>query len=983
MQRRMPSAPATEYEVVYNLSAYAADLYLPEAFIVSRDREGYLAHILQKALPATIGSFGLELDAVREQLFVVIEELQPKALEQRFRPNKRRTVPLEELLEDRDLRKGIFSFVHRRLDTLLTHVVRYDLPLTWQVERKVLVKDFLLQTEPEPLQPFLSFRRTAEAVQYRLLLGKEEETPWKIRKREVVPVTNHPAWLIVDFRLCRVEHINGNMVKPFRNKGIVTIPKASIKTYFQKFILRVVARVDIEAEGFDIIYHDELQGCRLEPVRDLFSDRWVLAVRMLYPGVEFNWSDGKDKRTTLQFEGEDVRIIQVRRNRAAEDAYLQKLAAQGMERESGSYFAPPDGDGSHPHRLLEWLAEHRAPLEAAGFTLAAPEVEEQALYLFRPHLEIGAVQENDWFDLHGTVTVGEFTFPFVRLAPFIRQENPFFPLPNGSLFLIPQEWMARYRGLVQFGRREDNRLRLSKSQYPLLQELGLEEGREVEERLEASDYLPSTDLKAQLRPYQLEGVRWLVQLYRNELGGCLADDMGLGKTLQTIAALLYAKEQKAQRIAAAPTEDGNGQLTLFQTVPDADMLKPLNALIVLPASLVYNWESELQRFAPSLSVYRYVGPKRQKDPRLVARYDVVLTTYQTALRDVDILGELEYEYIVLDESQYIKNRESKVFRAVNELAARHKISLSGTPIENSLSDLWSQMQFINPNLLGNYAFFRREFIQPIEKQQDEIKKGRLRKLVEPYLLRRTKEAVAPDLPPLSNQVFYSEMSPEQRRLYDREKSAARNYLLDNYDAKNPKYKLLVLRSLTKLRQLANHPRLAVEGYQRDSGKFQDVLEHWEQARKSGHKVLFFSFFVQYLELFREQLESRGQPYAWLTGDLKSKEREAQIRRFEEDTATQAFFISIKSGGTGLNLTAADYVFILDPWWNPFTEQQAVARAHRIGQTKNVMAFKFITRDSIEEKILRLQDKKSRLAGDIIDSQGKASFSRGELEYLFE
>jgi len=983
MQRRLsPSHPA-EHEVVYNLAAYSTGLYLPEAFIVSYDREGYLAHILQKALPATIGSFGLELDPVREQLFSIIDALQPKALEQRFQPKKRRTVPLDELLEDRERRRSIVAFVHRRLDVLLTQVVRHQLPITWEVERKVLVKDFLMHTEPAPLQPFLSFRRTHLGVQYRLRLGREGEAPWKIRKRDVIPVTNHPAWLFVDYRLFRVEHINGNMVKPFRNKGIVTIPGASVKTYFQKFILKVVARVDVEAEGFDIIYDDHLQGCRLEAVRDLFSDRWVLAVRMLYSGAEFNWSDSKDKRTSLQFEEADIRIIQVRRDRKAEQQFLERLNALGVERTTGSYFALPHEEEADGRLLLEWLAEHRARMEEAGFTLATPEVEGSALYLFQPRLEISAEQENDWFDLHGTVTVGDITFPFSRLIPYIRDENPFFPLPNGALFLIPHEWMAKYRGLVQFGRREGGSLRLNKSQYTLLQELGLEEGREVEEQLEATDYQPSSALKARLRPYQLEGVRWLVQLYRNELGGCLADDMGLGKTLQTIAVLLHAKEAKATILDRAGQGERKDQLSLFDRVPDADVLQPLNALIVLPASLVFNWESELNRFAPSLSVYRYVGPKRQKDPRLIARYDVVLTTYQTALRDVSILGELVYEYIVLDESQYIKNRESKVFKAVNELRAQHKISLSGTPIENSLSDLWSQMQFINPDLLGSYSFFRREFIQPIEKLQDEGKKARLRKLVGPYLLRRTKEAVATDLPPLSHQVFYSEMSAEQRRLYDREKSAARNYLLENYDAKNPKYKLMVLRSLTKLRQLANHPRLVTETYQRGSGKFQDVLEHWEQARKSGHKVLFFSFFVKYLELFREYLEGEGQAYAWLSGNLRSSDRESQIRQFEEDAATQAFLISIKSGGTGLNLTAADYVFILDPWWNPFTEQQAIARAHRIGQTKNVMAFKFITRGSIEEKILRLQERKSRLAEDIIESQRKASFSRGELEYLFE
>jgi non-specific serine/threonine protein kinase len=291
------------------------------------------------------------------------------------------------------------------------------------------------------------------------------------------------------------------------------------------------------------------------------------------------------------------------------------------------------------------------------------------------------------------------------------------------------------------------------------------------------------------------------------------------------------------------------------------------------------------------------------------------------------------------------------------------------------------MQFINPNLLGSYRFFRQEFINPIEKTEDETKKDRLRQLVKPYLLRRTKEEVAKDLPPLSTRTFFTEMTREQRKLYEKEKSAARNYLLDNFSANDSKYRILVVQTLTRLRQLVNHPVLIQADYDKDSGKFQDVLEQWDIIRRGGHKVLMFSSFVQYLELFRRELEQQGVPYAWLTGNLNARQREAEIRKFQEDPAVQAFFISIKTGGTGLNLTAADYVFILDPWWNPTTEQQAIARAHRIGQDKNVIATKFITHQSIEEKILKLQARKNQLAEDIIGNTGKLSLDKGDIEYL--
>ncbi|MCO6479385.1 MAG: DEAD/DEAH box helicase family protein [Phaeodactylibacter sp.] len=969
-----------ELEIVYDLYPAVEGLYLPMGYIVIKGKDGELTHIHQKALPETARALNLPIGPVQERLFQIIDKLQPKTLEKQFNPPKRKPKELAVLMEDKDMARTIANYTHRLLDELLQLITRHHLPLTWQVNRKVLVKDFLLRPEEEPLEPRLFFARETDGVRYRLQLA-DEKGPWPIHTRDVIPITNNPAWLFVDYRLYRAPEINGNMAKPFRKKEEVFIPQKAVKTYFQKFILKVAARADIEAEGFEVVQYDKLTGCQIEPVQDLFNNHWVLAVRMHYPGALFNWSDKKDKRTALEFgDGEDIRILQAIRDSEAESEFLKKLQAFGLENRSGSYFQLP-GEQEDAFAILEWLSEQRPALEAAGFAVEAPPVDGQPVYLHQPELNLDTKQHNDWFDLHGTITVGEFSFPFTALAKNIREGNRLYPLPNGSVFIIPQEWMARYKAIFQFGKKDKDNLRLAKSQYTLLDEIGIQEGAEALEESESlSDFTPSPLLKAQLRPYQMEGVKWLVQLYENQLGACLADDMGLGKTLQTIAALLHAKEQREQQESPS---SASRQLGLFEAPADHDFLKPLNALIVLPASLVFNWEAELQKFAPSLQVYRHTGPKRYNDRRLLQRFDVILTTYQTALRDVELLKQLEYEYIILDESQQIKNKDSKVFKAINELEARHKISLSGTPIENSLSDLWAQMQFINPDLLGSFNFFKREFITPIEKHQDEEKKNRLRRLAAPYLLRRTKEEVARDLPELTVKLFYSEMAPEQKRLYEREKSAARNFLLDNFQADNPKFRFQVLQSLTKLRQLANHPKLTTDNYDKESGKFNDVLEHWDVVRRGGHKALIFSSFVKHLELYRRQFETHKLPYAWLTGSQNSKQREAAIRAFQDDPAVQPFLVSIKSGGTGLNLTAADYVFILDPWWNPTTEQQAIARAHRIGQDKHVIAIKFITKDSIEEKILRLQEKKSQLAEDIIGEVQKASWSRGDIEYLFD
>lgn len=970
-----------QLEVLYDLYPAGEGLYLPVAYIVSKGRDGELAHILQKALPETMEALGLSISPAQERLFPIIGKLQPKALEKRFNPPKKRPRELAALMEDKELARTIANYCHRLLDELLSIATRHGLPLSWEAKRKVLARDLLLEYRPEPLEAFLYFAREEDGVRYRLQLTNENGA-WAIHSREVIPITNNPAWLFVDYRLYRAPDINGNMVLPFRNKEEVVIPKNSVKTYFQKFILKVAARADIEAEGFEVVQHDRLEACRLEPVQDLFSGQWVLSVQMVYPGAVFNWSDKKDRRSTLEFkEEEEVRILQAVRDFAVEKAFLAKLQGFGLQNKAGSYFQPEESPDD-PFFLLEWLGERRPALEEAGFTVIEPAFEGQPACLRQARLILKAEQHNDWFDLYGTVTVGEFSFPFTALARHIREGNRLYPLPNGAVFVIPQEWMARYKSITQFGKKEKESLRLAKSQFTLLDEAGLAgEAEAMDDGESMAGFQPSPLLKAQLRPYQMEGVKWLVKLYENQLGACLADDMGLGKTLQAIAALLYAKEQKGKQGAASPA--GSRQLGLFEAPADAEFLNPLNALIILPASLVFNWEAELQKFAPSLQSYRHTGPGRYGDRRLLQRFDVILTTYQTALRDVALLKQLEYEYIILDESQQIKNKDSKVFRAINELPARHKISLSGTPIENSLSDLWAQMQFINPMLLGSFNFFKREFITPIEKHNDEEKKNRLRRLAAPYLLRRTKEEVARDLPELAVKLFYSEMAPEQKRLYEREKSAARNFLLENFQGDNPRFRFQVLQSLTKLRQLANHPKLAADNYDKESGKFTDVLEHWDVVRRGGHKALIFSSFVQHLELYRQEFETRRLPYAWLTGSQNSKQRQKAIQAFQNDPAVQPFLISIKSGGTGLNLTAADYVFILDPWWNPTTEQQAIARAHRIGQDKHVIAIKFITRDSIEEKILRLQEKKSQLAEDIIGEVGKASWSRGDIEYLFD
>ncbi|MCD4711240.1 MAG: DEAD/DEAH box helicase, partial [Bacteroidales bacterium] len=493
---------------------------------------------------------------------------------------------------------------------------------------------------------------------------------------------------------------------------------------------------------------------------------------------------------------------------------------------------------------------------------------------------------------------------------------------------------------------------------------------------------PPNGLDASLRSYQVEGFRWLCFLQQNGFGGCLADDMGLGKTLQAIAVLLRSKELSRNTGSAAP-DQGTGvdgrQFSLFNTATNK-----LTSLIVVPASLLHNWSKECRRFAPGLKVLTHVGNQRNRELTNFHYYDLVISTYHTVRQDSLKLSTFRFHYIVLDESQMIKNPSSKLYNAIVTLQSDHKLVLTGTPIENSLTDLWSQINFVNPGLLGTLGFFKRSFVYPIEKKRDEEREEKLKELINPFILRRTKNEVARELPPVFEQVRYVNMTESQKRLYEEEKSLVRNAILENLEEVGlERSSIVVLQALTRLRQIANHPDMLEEFSGEDSGKFTEVYRDIESVISEGHKVLVFSSFVKHLDLFRTRLEQNGIGYAYLTGSRNQRQREEAVHDFQTRSSCSLFLISLKAGGVGLNLTAADYVFILDPWWNPAAEMQALSRAHRIGQENRVFVYRFISNDTIEEKIQRLQEHKRELAETFVTSNNPLkSLSEKELLELF-
>ena len=964
--------------IVVNFYEFRTGVWLPKAYFVGLDTAGRPQTVHQTAKADILTRYGIAETPNLLRTLSLTESLRDKAIAEHFRRGSKKVPTLAGLLKESSKeREAVVRYVHARAAEVLVRCRTQARFVTLNLDTRGAIQPALLRFADEPLEPRLHFCLDATGMHYRLRL-QDTRGDHLVRHLDPRILTNRPApgWVVVARTLFQVRDMRGEGLRPFLTRDEILIPPADVPRYLRKFVARAVRLHDPVVEGFTFARVEQPTGLRLAARPHPFTDHYLIKVFIQYGEHEF--AVGEQERIAVTHTVQPpYALTRIRRNAIAERRLLEPLYVLGLQVATDT--AGTMSLSSHPSQYenLRWLLDNAEHLTALGVRVDAPEQDGHYFVRQQASLEVSVSEAGDWLDLRGTVRVGEYSLPFVRIVKQLQRGEHRYLLPSGEYILLPEEWFTRYAPGLALARTEGRQVRMARSQTGLLRSMELTAP--VEETILPPDYTPSSALHATLRPYQLEGARWLVRHYHARLGACLADDMGLGKTLQTIAVLLHAKEQLGQQVQVPGGWQGN----LFSgPAPDEAYLQPLRALIVLPASLVYNWLTELQKFAPSLTVLANVGTKRERDPRVLRRYDVLLTTYQTALRDQELLTKLELTYIVLDESQQIKNRQSKVFRALNALPAPHRISLSGTPIENSLSDLWSQMQFINPGLLRGYPFFKKAFITPIEVHDDELKKEQLRQLVSPHLLRRTKTEVAPDLPELDVQVYFCEMTAAQRRRYEAERSAARNALLGTPGVEEEgSYKLRVIQTLTRLRQLANHPAIADPGYTKDSGKFSEAIAQWDTLRRAGHKVLVFSSMVKHLKLFRQHLAHEQHPYAWLTGSVDTARRAEEVRRFQEDPTVQTFLISIKAGGTGLNLTAADYVFILDPWWNPTVEDQAIARAHRIGRNGHVFARKFLSKDTLEEKIHRLQQRKKRLAGEIIDGRELPELDAGEIEYL--
>jgi len=754
------------------------------------------------------------------------------------------------------------------------------------------------------------------------------------------------------------------LIEKFAAKGKIIISKTDWPQQLKSFVLPLTKDYHVEF-GEDMI-KEVKDG---EPEKRLLlqekGDYLIFQPVFSYKGYETR-SGGKDEIVVP----DDDKVLIVHRNKAAETEFIARLESLH------SQFIHPEGPGSLALKGADVLRNNWFFLFVDAMQeMKVPVYGYEALKNFRfntakPQTKIHISSNTDWFDARVDIVFDEQTVTIADVKKALANRQQFVPLNDGTLGVLPEEWIKKYSLLFRVGEGKSNQLRLSKYHMSVIDELYESRNEEelvihLEKKYEQlrefkhiKEIPPPASLEHILRPYQIHGFQWLNYLHEVKWGGILADDMGLGKTVQALSFLQHYKTEYNQ----------------------------LLALVVCPTTLIFNWENEIRKFTPELTYHIHHGGDRSRNKELLSKYNVIITTYGTLRSDIKLLMDIHLDYVILDESQAIKNPASKVTKAACLLNTKHRLCMSGTPLQNNTFDIFAQMNFLNPGMLGSIEFFRQEFAIPIDKFGEPDRKDHLRKLLYPFILRRTKEQVAQDLPEKMETILYCEMEEEQRKVYNAYRNDYRDKILGTIETQGiQKSQLTILQGLMKLRQICDSPAILnePEKYPNHSIKL-DELTREITENIGDHKALIFSQFLGMLALIREKLKALDVKFEYFDGSTAAQDREKAIQNFQKDDECRVFLISLKAGGVGLNLTAADYVYIVDPWWNPAVEQQAIDRTHRIGQTKNIFAYRMICKDSIEDKILQLQEKKRVLAKDLIaDDDGFVkSLTREDVEYLF-
>ena len=934
--------------------------YIPTAYIIENTSE--IKYLDKKATKDVLDSFGIDfdnLDSNTKKILTACESLKPEFIFRKFGAKIKSAKTIADLQKDSKIEFAIRQYLKFNLSSFYDLIVKEQFPLSLNMSAE---KDFYrsrVTVEPFEFEPQIQFDKHSEGITYTLSL-KENKTTFSPMDSSIDILLDEPGWLIIDKKLGLLKELNAKKLTPFLKKKSIEIPSKLVDDYFKSFIPEIAKKIDIEATGFEMEQRDQIISSTIQPVYDFFKNCYYLNLYFDYNGYVFDAGKTKKTHSFVDFSiPNEPKIIQFKRS-AVEILYTKKLLEIGLVKVKNELFGL-ETEANDPYINIQLIIDNKEKLKSLGFTIQNLKLESKEIITESNMVSIAKETKADWFDIKIIITIGNYKINFSEIIPNIKSKERLFQLPDGNYFLIPLEWLSKYGSLAKLAKTENGTLLLRKSNFTALDGIS-----EIDnEVISNAEYTASNLLKATLRPYQIDGVKWLLGHFNSNLGACLADDMGLGKTLQTLAVLVSVQEQ-----LGFTTKTTNFDLFANETTVERE---PLKALIVLPSSLVFNWFNEAGKFTPHFSKMQYVGNDRKLLAHKLDSTDLIFTSYSIIHRDISILEKYNFRYLILDESQYIKNKNSKIFKAINKISTSHKIALSGTPIENSLDDLWSQMQFINPDILGTYNFFAENFKIPIEKKQNEEVLTELKNLIQPYILRRTKEQVLKDLPELTEQIYYCDMDPEQEKLYEKEKSKARNFLLKT-DGSSPD-KISIINTLMKLRQLSNHPKMVDADSEIDSGKYIAVTNYLENLVKAKQKALIFSSFVTNLNFYTDWCKQNKIGFCEITGETPANRREQQVKLFQENENQLLFFISLKAGGVGLNITKASYVLFLDPWWNPFAEKQAVGRAHRIGQLNKVNAIRFISKNTVEEKIITLQENKKLLSDSLLEE----SYINDELE----
>ncbi len=971
----------TEFELIGILRKSVPFGFVIYPYLAVKNDAGYLS--VYERLSSLNAGTANGLTDIAIELTEITAQLDPQALVKKF--SKKALSPREfyEKAGDKQINRVIRPYT----DTLLVRQIelfrQHSIPLFHDGRMPNLYPEDRIPFCEEKVAPQLRFRRTGSGTLYTLKIRVGAQL-LDLQHSGNMVLTVSPCYLVSRQGLIKFgDEITGKMLQPFLVKESIDIPKRMENDYFSRFIRKLVSRCEIEAEGFEV-RDEDVQPIPVLTLENDWRNQPVLVLAFRY-GEKMILADHPRKISTdLKSDDNGFVFVRVKRKTTPEKQWESKLGAYDLVKTGSAFRKEVSGRSFTLYEMVFWLSEHIAGLTGDGFVIE--QNLDQQFCLDKGTLTVSLGKANDWYDLSAIVNAGGFSIPFIRFRDHILKGQRGFQLPDGRTFIIPEPWFARYQPLMHHVSAQSEGMQVARHHYRLLVDFSFPEINDIMARESTPEPMKPPELKeVVLRPYQLYGFAWMKRHERSGFGALLADDMGLGKTIQVTGLLVSYYESVVGNTGRPATEperkpvSAGAQLSIFDTPDEPGTVRlPVTAqaklpvvnlpcsLVVMPASLIFNWLYEMNRLAPWLKV-NVVTSGKHLSRRNFSHNTIVLTTYGMVRNHIGFFEEISYGYVVLDESQGIKNPASKTTMAIFRLRAVHRIAMTGTPVENRLSDLWSQMHFLNPGILGSLQQFNDSYASMLTSDLNHPAGTALLNLIQPFILRRTKEEVAPELPRLTETVSYCTMNDDQTELYEREKARIRNHLLAaEGETFGVNTSVIVLRALMQLRQIANHPLLADAGTSTGSGKFDEVALKLETLVGEGRKVLVFSSFVRHLKLYENWCTEKGVGYTMLTGATTNREK--VVKSFREDKRKLVFLISLKAGGTGLNLTEADYVFILDPWWNPAAEMQAVSRAHRIGQDKKVFVYRFISTGTVEEKILILQQQKTRLAQAFVKTQ---------------